>query len=60
MKNRKKMIIGIIIAIIVIIITLVTLYFTTDIFKTNKQLFYKYISKVNDNPNSFLQMYTEK
>ena len=42
MKNKKVLIISSIIAIIVIIaIVIGTLYFTTDLFKTDRQLFYK-------------------
>ena len=58
MKNKKGLIIGII-AVFVIAIILVVLYFVTDIFKTNKQLFYKYISKAQMMDNNLTKMYTE-
>ena len=59
MKNKKILIVSSIIAIIVIIaIVIGVLYFTTDLFKTNKQLFYKYIAKVNVMDNEFVNQYT--
>ncbi len=52
MKKRKGLIIGIIAIIVIIAIALVAIYFTTDLFKTNQQIFYKYISKTQIvNPN---------
>lgn len=52
MKNKKGLIIGIIAIIAIIAIALVAIYFTTDLFKTNQQIFYKYISKTQIvNPN---------
>ena len=59
MKNKKVLIISSIIAIIIVIaIVIGVLYFTTDLFKTNKQLFYKYIAKVKVMDNGFVNQYT--
>ena len=47
MKNKKVLIISSIIAVIAIAVVVIgVLYFTTDLFKTDRQLFYKYLSKV--------------
>lgn len=59
MKNKKVLIISSIIAIIVIIaIVIGALYFTTDLFKTDRQLFYKYIAKVKVIDTGFTNQYT--
>ena len=59
MKNKKVLIISSIIAIIVIIaIVIGMLYFATDLFKTDKQLFYKYISKAKIMDTGFANQYT--
>lgn len=59
MKNKKVLIISSIIAIIVIIAIIIgTLYFTTDLFKTDRQLFYKYIAKVKVIDTGFVNQYT--
>lgn len=56
MKNKKGLIIGSTITVIVIIaIVIVVLYFTTDLFKTNKQLFYKYLAKTQILDTAYLQ-----
>lgn len=48
MKNKKVIVIGITISVFIIIVaTLVSLFFFTDIFKTNKQLFYKSIGDLH-------------
>lgn len=58
MKNKKVLIISSVIAIIVIIaIVIGVLYFTTDLFKTDKQLFYKYIAKVKVMDTGFFDQY---
>lgn len=46
-KSKSKLIIGIIIAVVVVLIAIVGafLYFTTDLFKGNRQLFFKYLAK---------------
>lgn len=59
MKNKKVLIISSIIAIIVIIaIVIGMLYFATDLFKTDKQLFYKYIAKAKIMDTGFANQYT--
>lgn len=59
MKNKKILIILSIIAIIIVIaIVIGVLYFATDLFKTDKQLFYKYIAKVQVMDNEFVNQYT--
>lgn len=59
MKNKKVLIISSIIAIIVIIaIVIGVLYFATDLFKTDRQLFYKYIAKLKVMDNGFANQYT--
>ena len=59
MKNKKVLIILSIIAIIIVIaIVIGVLYFATDLFKTDKQLFYKYIAKVQVMDNEFVNQYT--
>lgn len=56
MKNKKIIIIsGIFAIIIAIAVILVALYFTTDLFKTNQQLFYKYISQVKVIDTNYLK-----
>ena len=46
MKNKKVLIISIITLLVVICATVLTiLYFTTDLFKTEQQLFYKYLAQ---------------
>lgn len=58
MKNKKVLIISSIIAIIIIIaIAIGVLYFATDLFKTDKQLFYKYIAKVKVMDTEFVNQY---
>ncbi len=46
-KSNSKLIIGIIIASIIVLIAIIGayLYFTTDLFKGNRQLFFKYLAK---------------
>lgn len=60
MKNKKGLIIGSVIAVIVIVaIVIAVLYFTTDLFKTNQQLFYKYLAKTKIVDTNYLQKYAE-
>lgn len=56
MKNKKILIISIVIAIF-LIITIGVLYFATDLFKTDKQLFYKYMSEVELVDTEFVNQY---
>lgn len=58
MKNKKLILILSIMAIIIVMLVIVavtTLYFTTDIFKSNDQLFAKYLSQEN-NLETLLQL----
>lgn len=61
MKSKKKIIIiSAIASVVVVVAALVVLYFTTDIFKTPKQLFFKYMGRelkgeTNINYNDMLE-----
>ena len=58
MKNKKLILILSIMAVIIVMLVIVavtTLYFTTDIFKSNDQLFAKYLSQEN-NLETLLQL----
>lgn len=58
MKDKKVLIILSVIAIIVICaIVLGVLYFTTDLFKTDQQLFYKYLSQTEMINYNFVEQY---
>lgn len=54
-KNKKTpKILIIIITIIILIAGAATIYFVTDIFKTDKELFFKYVTQVGDNKKGFI------
>ena len=54
-KNKKILMILIIIVLIVILIAgAAIIYFVTDIFKTDKELFFKYVTQVGDNKKGFI------
>ena len=56
-KNSKIILIIIILLIILIILTGVAYtYFATDIFKSNKELFFKYITQMGDEQNGFIDV----
>ncbi len=57
MKNKKIIIISSVVLVIIIAILLGTLYFTTDLFKSNKDLFYEYIGKTKFIDSNFTQTY---
>lgn len=59
MKNKEKIIIGSIIVILLLIITLGILYFTTDLFKTEQQLFYKYLGQTEIIDSNFIEQYNK-
>ena len=47
-KDKKKVIIIAIVAIILIVLAIgVMLFFTTDIFKSDQELFFKYLAQTN-------------
>ena len=53
-KNKKILIILIIILLIVVLILgAAIIYFLTDILKSDKELFFKYIAQVGDSKNGF-------
>ncbi len=56
-KKSKKVIVFVIILLLILIIisSLLLVYFLTDIFKGNKELFFKYISQISNNENSFVE-----
>lgn len=66
MKKKKVLIITIIIVVVILIIAtgLAFAYYTTDFLKTDKQLFFKYFSQINDISTEFqdedLTKYFEK
>lgn len=54
-KNKKILMILIIIVLIVILIAgAAIIYLVTDIFKTDKELFFKYVTQVGDNKKGFI------
>ena len=57
MKKNKKIIIILIIILTIVILEIVgcLLYFTTDIFKGNKELFFKYITQTSDLEKGFIE-----
>ena len=59
--NGKKIIITIIFLIITAILIAIALYFTTDLLKSEKQLFFKYAMQlVEENSDNNLKQYVEK
>ena len=56
-KESKKIIVFVIILLLILIIisSLLLVYFLTDIFKGNKELFFKYISQISNNENGFVE-----
>lgn len=57
MKNKNTIITFSVIAILLIILVFAILYVTTDLFKTNQQLFYKYITKINVIDTNFITQF---
>ena len=57
MKNKKNIIISSVAVILLLCLVLGILYFTTDLFKTNQQLFYKYIAKTEIMDLNFINQY---
>lgn len=57
MRNKKVIILSIIGVVLVAAITVGILYFTTDLFKTEQQLFYKYLSQTKIIDNNFINQY---
>lgn len=58
MKNKKNIIVlSLIITIILLITIFAVLYFSTDIFKTNQQLFYKYLGKIKIIDTNVIEQY---
>lgn len=58
MKSKKTLIIsGVIATIVIIAIIIGVLYFTTDLFKTEQQLFYKYIAETQIMDLEFINQY---
>lgn len=56
-KNSKIILVIIIILMILILLTgIAYAYITTDIFKDNKELFFKYITQMADGEDSFIEM----
>ena len=53
MRNKKKILLIVIPIVVVLIIVAVVavLYFTTDLFKSNKELFWKYFAQNEDITN---------
>jgi len=57
MKNKKILIIGIIVIISTTVAILGALYFTTDLLKTEQQLFYKYLAQIQIIDSNFINQY---
>lgn len=57
MKNKKNIIILAVLAVIIALIILGVIYFTTDLFKTEQQLFYKYIAQTKIIDSNFVKQY---
>lgn len=57
MKNKKIIIISSVLLIVVVALLLGILYFTTDLFKSNKDLFYEYVGKTKIIDSNFKQTY---
>ncbi len=62
MKKTQILIVSIVVILLLAVVTVTALYFATDIFRTNKQLFTKYVSQINlkefinlDEYNNFLK-----
>lgn len=54
-KNSKKLLILIIVLVILIAITGVAFaYFATDVFKSDKEMFFKYITQIADEKEGFI------
>ena len=54
-KNQKLLLIIIILLVILVLLIGVTiLYFATDTFKSNKELFFKYITQMGDEEEKFI------
>lgn len=55
-KNSKLILIIIILLVILILLTgLAYAYFATDMFKSNKELFFKYLTQMGDNTDGFIE-----
>lgn len=55
-KNRKIVVILIILLVLIILVVGgLLVYFTTDIFRGNKELFFKYMTQISDNEDGFIE-----
>lgn len=54
MKNKKILIIGVILFVVICLAVVGVLYFTTDLFKTEQQLFYKYLAQTEIIDSNFI------
>lgn len=60
-KNNKIIIIAIIIILILILISGIAYVFMgTDLFRSDKKLFFKYISQINSEDNGFVNQYVQQ
>lgn len=59
-NNGKRLVIISILLIIVAILVFIGLYFTTDLLKSEKQLFFKYAMQLGEDSNNTLVQYLEK
>ena len=60
-KEKKKMIIiGVVIFVILILAAFVAIYLLTDMFKSNKTLFLKYLGKNADNLETIVETFENK
>lgn len=58
MKNKKVLILSIVAVILISAVVVGLLYFATDLFKTNQQLFYKYIAQTKVMDTNIVNQYT--
>lgn len=55
-KNRKIVVILIILLVLIILVVGgLLVYFTTDVFRGNKELFFKYMTQISDNEDGFIE-----
>ena len=59
MKNKKVLIILIVVFVVLIAVLSAILYFATDLFKTEKQLFYKYLGKYSATNSELITQYSK-
>ena len=60
-KNSKVILVVIILLVILILLTgIAYAYFATDMFKSNKELFFKYVTQMGDSKEGFIETQLEQ